>query len=76
MSEIQKPVVDEVVAAVEAAPAEVVAAPVEEAAPVEAAPVDAAAATTEATEAAVETPKKEFEGEGLIGYKAPGGFIK
>lgn len=77
MSEIQKPV-EEVVAAVEAAPAEVVAA-VEEVAPVEVAPVEVAAATTtteEATpEAAVETPKK-FEGEGVIGYKAPGGFIK
>ncbi|KFZ15760.1 hypothetical protein V501_02556 [Pseudogymnoascus sp. VKM F-4519 (FW-2642)] len=76
MSEIQKPV-EEVVAVVEAAPAEVVAAPVEEVAPVEVAPVEVAAATEEATaEAAVETPKKEFEGEGVIGYKAPGGFIK
>ncbi|OBT39173.1 hypothetical protein VE00_10271 [Pseudogymnoascus sp. WSF 3629] len=76
MSEIQKPV-EEVVAAVEAAPAEVVAAPVEEVAPVEVAPVEGAAATTEEAtpEAAVETPKK-FEGEGVIGYKAPGGFIK
>ncbi|OBT72823.1 hypothetical protein VF21_08289 [Pseudogymnoascus sp. 05NY08] len=72
MSEIQKPV-EEVVAVVEAAPVEVVAAPVEEVAPVEV----AAATTEEATpEAAVETPKKEFEGEGVIGYKAPGGFIK
>ncbi|OBT86996.1 hypothetical protein VE02_04615 [Pseudogymnoascus sp. 03VT05] len=77
MSEIQKPV-EEVVAVVEAAPAEVVAAPVEEVAPVEVAPVEVAAATTEEAtpEAAVETPKKEFEGEGVIGYKAPGGFIK
>ncbi|KFY78329.1 hypothetical protein V499_02502 [Pseudogymnoascus sp. VKM F-103] len=77
MSEIQKPV-EEVVAVVEAAPAEVVAAPVEEVAPVEVAPVEVAAATTEeaTAEAAVETPKKEFEGEGVIGYKAPGGFIK
>ncbi|KFZ15208.1 hypothetical protein V502_05728 [Pseudogymnoascus sp. VKM F-4520 (FW-2644)] len=76
MSEIQKPVVDEVVAAVEAAPAEVVAAPVEEVAPVEVAPVEVAATTEATTEAAVETPKEEFKGEGVIGYKAPGGFIK
>ncbi|KFY21656.1 hypothetical protein V493_07215 [Pseudogymnoascus sp. VKM F-4281 (FW-2241)] len=76
MSEIQKPVVDEVVAAVETAPAAVVAAPVEEVTPVEVAPVEVAAATEDTPEAAVETPKKEFEGEGLIGYKAPGGFIK
>ncbi|KFY47080.1 hypothetical protein V494_00183 [Pseudogymnoascus sp. VKM F-4513 (FW-928)] len=78
MSEIQKPVVDEVVAPVEAAaPAEVVAAPVEEVvAPVEVAPVEVAAATEATPEAATETPKKEFEGEGVIGYKAPGGFIK
>ncbi|OBT65471.1 hypothetical protein VE03_04962 [Pseudogymnoascus sp. 23342-1-I1] len=75
MSEIQKPV-EEVVAAVEAAPAEVVAAPVEEVAPVEGAPVEVAAATEATPEAAVETPKEEFKGEGLIGYKAPGGFIK
>lgn len=76
MSEIQKPV-EEVVAVVEAAPAEVAAAPVvEEVAPVEVAPVEVAAATEATPEAAVETPKKEFEGEGVIGYKAPGGFIK
>ncbi|ELR07393.1 hypothetical protein VC83_07504 [Pseudogymnoascus destructans] len=72
MSEIQKPV-EEVVDVVDAAPAEVVVAPVEEVAPVEIAP----ATTDEVTpEAAVETPKKEFDGEGVIGYKAPGGFIK
>ncbi|KFY66142.1 hypothetical protein V496_02167 [Pseudogymnoascus sp. VKM F-4515 (FW-2607)] len=76
MSEIQKPV-EEVVAAVDAAPAAVVAAPVEEVAPVEVAPVEPTTeATTEEAAAAVETPKEEFKGEGLIGYKAPGGFIK
>lgn len=73
MSEVQKPVVEEQPAAVvEATPVEV--APVEETA-VEAAPAEAAA-VEEATEAKVEEAKKEFEGEGLIGYKAPGGFIK
>ncbi|KFX92118.1 hypothetical protein O988_07421 [Pseudogymnoascus sp. VKM F-3808] len=78
MSEIQKPV-EEVAAVVEAAPAEVVAAPVEEVTPAEVAPVEVAAATeapAATEEAAVETPKEEFKGEGLIGYKAPGGFIK
>ncbi|KAL5346273.1 hypothetical protein ACLOAV_008541 [Pseudogymnoascus australis] len=77
MSEIQKPV-EEVVAVVDAAPAAVVAAPVEEVVAAEVAPVEPAAATEATTEeaAVVETPKEEFKGEGLIGYKAPGGFIK
>jgi hypothetical protein len=73
MSEVQKPTVEEQPAAVvEATPAEV--APVEET-PVEAAPAEVAAVDA-APDAKAEAPKKEFEGEGLIGYKAPGGFIK
>lgn len=69
MSEVQKPAVEEQAAvAVDATPVE---APVVEEAPAE------TTADVEATpEAKPEAAKKEFEGEGLIGYKAPGGFIK
>lgn len=85
MSEIQKPVEDPVPAVAETSVVEPLkteeAAPVAPAADTET-PV-AAETTTEATEpaaaaeetAAVETPK-EFDGSGILGYKAPGGFIK
>ena len=72
MLKVQKPNVEEQpAAAVEATPAEV--APVEET-PVEAAPAEVAAVDA-APDAKAEAPK-EFAGEGLIGYKGPGGFIK
>lgn len=87
MSEIQKPVADEQPAAVvESAP--VVSEPVAETKVEESAPaveesstvVEPTPAVTEAVEAEtpakVETPKKEFTGEGILGYKGPGGFIK
>lgn len=72
MSEVQKPTVEE------QAPVAAEAAPVE-AAPVEETPAETAPAAADAkaeSETKDETTKKEFEGEGLIGYKAPGGFIK
>jgi len=76
MSEIQKPVEEQVVPAVEAAAVEV--APAVEETPVETAPAATEAVAEEAgvTETKVDTPKKEFDGEGVIGYKGPGGFIK
>lgn len=79
MSEIQKPV-DAVPAVAETAAVEPLKA--EETAPVAATETPAVEPTTETTEAtetpaaAVETPKKEFDGTGILGYKAPGGFIK
>jgi len=86
MSEVQKPVVEEqAAAAFEATPLvePVAETKVADAAPAAAEPVAAEseaapAAADPATEADAkpETPKKEFEGEGILGYKAPGGFIK
>lgn len=93
MSEVNKPVEEQVAAAVEATPvveptttetkAEETTTPaVTETAAAAEPPKDVvepvAAATTETpadpTKAAA--PKKEFTGEGSLGYKAPGGFIK
>lgn len=79
MSEVQKPVEELPALVVEATPA---AEPVAEAAVIDAAPVATEAETVDAPVAVAEpateeeTPKKEFEGEGVLGYKAPGGFIK
>lgn len=69
MSEVQKPAVEEQApVAVDATPAEVPA--------VEETTAETAADAEVVPEAKPEAAKKEFEGEGLIGYKAPGGFIK
>lgn len=88
MSEIQKPVVED--KAVEATPvAEPVTEPATEplveskviesgpatAEPVIEEPVAIEQAATE-IETKPEAPKKEFNNEGVLGYKAPGGFLK
>jgi hypothetical protein len=80
MSEAQKPVETPVAAVEEATPA--VVEPVPEVAAEETATEAAPAAVEEpvveaaAVEPVVEAPKKEFAGEGILGYKGPGGFLK
>ena len=84
MSEMPKPVEEQPAAMVEATPTiEPVAETVEPAAAettTAAEPttdsIEPAAATETSAATAAATPKKEFTGEGTLGYKAPGGFIK
>jgi hypothetical protein len=88
MSEVQNPV-EETPALVEATPVEpttetkaeetVAPAPEETTAAAEPAKDEEPAAATEAPAATTKAtpPKKEFTGEGVLGYKAPGGnFVK
>lgn len=79
MSEITKPVETTPVAVEETVPETKVEEPVVPAAtePVVETPAttEEVAAAADPTPAVVETPK-EFTGEGVLGYKAPGGFLK